>query len=109
MEFLDINVTDLFDGQSEALNHIIEDYLKAYSSEDQTAWARLLPIAQFSYNNSRNASIGMSPNRTLFGFDCNIRIDVADDVAKRRIPAARDRVQKLHELREQLHTRLIEA
>ena len=33
------------DGQSEALNRIIEDYLRAYSSEDQTAWARLLPIA----------------------------------------------------------------
>ena len=97
------------DGQSEALNRIIEDYLRAYSSEDQTAWARLLPIAQFSYNNSRNASTGISPNRALFGFDCSIRIDVADDVAEGRIPAARDQVQKLHELREQLRLRLIKA
>ena len=97
------------DGQSEALNRIIEDYLRAYSSDDQNAWARLLPIAQFAYNNSRNASTGMSPNRALFGFDCDIRIDVADAVPEGRIPAARDRVQKLHELRQRLRVRLLEA
>ena len=42
------------DGQSEALNRIIEDYLRAYTSDNQTAWARLLPLAQFAYNNSCN-------------------------------------------------------
>jgi hypothetical protein len=65
------------DGQSGVLNRIIEDYLRAYSSEDRTAWARLLPLAQFAYNNSRNYTTGMSPNRLLSGFDCNIRMDIA--------------------------------
>ena len=51
----------------------------------------------------------MSPNRLLHGFDCDIRIDVADNVSEGRIPAARDRVQKLHELRQKLRGRLIEA
>ncbi len=97
------------DGQSEVLNRIVEDYLRAYSSEDQTAWARLLPLAQFAYNNSRNFTTGMSPNRALFGYDCEIRIDVADTVSERRIPAARDRIEKLQELRQQLRGRLIEA
>jgi len=90
------------DGQSEVLNRVIEDYLRAYSSEDQTVWARLLPLAQFAYNNSRNYTTGMSPNRLLFGFDCNIRMDIADNVIERRIPAAYDRVQKLYELRQKL-------
>jgi hypothetical protein len=97
------------DGQSEALNRIIEDYLRAYTSEDPTAWARLLPLAQFAYNNSYNHTTRMSPNRLLFGFDCEIRIDIADNVAERRIPAARDRVQKLYQLRQSLRGRLIEA
>ena len=97
------------DGLSEVLNRIIEDYLRAYSSEDQTVWARLLPLAQFAYNNSRNYTTGMSPNRLLFGFDCNIRMDIADNVIERRIPAAYDRVQKLYELRQKLRERLVDA
>jgi transposase InsO family protein len=97
------------DGQSEALNRIIEDYLRAYTSEDQTVWAKLLPLAQFAYNNSRNHTTRMSPNRLLHGFDCEIRIDVADNVIERRIPAAKDRVEKLHQLRQELRVRLVEA
>ena len=50
------------DGQSEALNQIIKDYLQAYSSDKQTVWAKLLPLVQFAYNNSRNHTTGMSPN-----------------------------------------------
>jgi transposase InsO family protein len=97
------------DGQSEALNRIIEDYLRAYTSEDLTAWAKLLPLAQFAYNNSRNHTTGMSPNHLLHGFDCEIRIDVADTVSEKRIPAAKDRIEKLHQLRQKLRLRLIEA
>jgi transposase InsO family protein len=97
------------DGQSEALNRIIEDYLRAYTSEDQTIWAKLLPLAQFAYNNSRNHTTRMSPNRLLHGFDCEIRVDVADNVSERRIPAAKDRIEKLHQLRQELRLRLVEA
>ena len=97
------------DGQSEALNRIVEDYLRAYTSEDQTIWAKLLPLAQFAYNNSRNHTTKASPNRLLHGFDCEIRVDVADNVSKRRIPAALDRIKKLHQLRQDLRLRLVEA
>ena len=97
------------DGQSEALNRIIEDYLRAYSADDQTVWAKLLPLAQFAYNNSRNHTMGMSPNRLLHGFDCEIRIDVADNVSERRIPAAKDRIEKLHQLHQELRLQLVEA
>ena len=31
--------------QSKALNWIIEDYLRAYTSENQTVWAKLLSLA----------------------------------------------------------------
>jgi transposase InsO family protein len=97
------------DGQSEALNRIVEDYLRAYTSEDQTVWAKLLPLAQFAYNNSRNHTTKLSPNRLLHGFDCEIRVDVADNVSERRIPAAQDRIEKLHQLRQDLRLRLVEA
>jgi hypothetical protein len=97
------------DGQSEILNRIVQDYLRSYSGDEQTAWSRLLPLAQFAYNNSRNYTTGVSPNRLLFGFDCEIRVDVADTVAERRIPAAKDRIEKLQQLRESLRDRLLAA
>ena len=49
-------------GQSKALNQIIKDYLWAYTSDNQMVWAKLLPLAQFAYNNSCNHTTGMSPN-----------------------------------------------
>jgi hypothetical protein len=50
-----------------------------------------------------------SLNRLLHGFDCEIRVDVADNVTERRIPAAKDRIEKLHQLRQELRLRLVEA
>ena len=97
------------DDQSEVLNCIVEDYLRAYSTEDQTAWAHLLSLAQFTYNNSRNHIIKASPNCLLHGFNYEIRVDVADNISKRRIPAVLDRIKKLHQLRQDLRLQLIEA
>ena len=97
------------DGQSEALNQIIKDYLRAYTSEDQIMWAKLLPLAQFTYNNSRNHTTQMSPNRLLHGFDCEIHIDIADNITEKRIPAAKDHVEKLHKLWQKLRLKLVKA
>ena len=41
----------------------------------------------------------MSPNRAVFGFDYDIRIDVIDTVPKGRILATKDHMLKLFELR----------
>ena len=54
---------------------------------------------RYTYNNSRNSTTGISPNRLLFRFDYEIRIDIVDNVVERRIPAVRDRVEKLYQLR----------
>jgi hypothetical protein len=97
------------DGQSEALNRVVEDYLRAYTADEPTAWVNLLPLAQYAYNNSRNHTTGRSPNWFMHGFDCEIRLNLAANVPKGRIPAAKERVEKLHELRQELRTKLISA
>ena len=48
-------------GQTEILNRILEHYLYAYMSDEQTNWARLLPRVKYSYNNSWSASTRISP------------------------------------------------
>ena len=39
----------------------MEAYLKAFVNFKQNDWAKLLPIAEFAYNNAKNANIGHTP------------------------------------------------
>ena len=46
------------DGQTERQTSIIEAYLRAFVNFEQNDWARFFPIAEFAYNNAKNASTG---------------------------------------------------
>ena len=100
------------DGQTEILNRILENYLRAYTNLEQMNWARLLPSAEFAYNNSRNSSTKITPFRALYGYDPELRIDItsAEDVAsKGEAPAAHDRIARLTDLREYLREQLLQS
>nr|CAJ86189.1 H0306F03.2 [Oryza sativa] len=58
------------DGQTERVNQILEDMLRACALDFEGTWDRCLPYAEFSYNNSYQASIQMSPNEAMFGRKC---------------------------------------
>ena len=49
------------DRQTEKQISIMEAYLWAFVNFEQNDWARLLPMAEFAYNNTNNASIGYTP------------------------------------------------
>ena len=83
--------------------------MRAYTADEPASWVNLLPLAQYSYNNSRNHTTGRSPNWFMHGTDCEMRLHIADNTPRGRIPAAKDRVEKLHELRQDLRTRLTKA
>ena len=95
--------------QSEALNQIIKNYLRAYTSEDQTMWAKLLSLAQFIYNNSYNHIIQMSSNWLLHDFDYEIHIDVTNNIIEKRISAAKNHIEKLHKLHQKLCLQLVKV
>ena len=97
------------DGQTEILNRILENYLRAYTSLEQMNWAKLLPAAEFAYNNSKNTTTQIPPYRALYGYDPELRFDIADNVTKGEAPAARDRVERLHELRDRLRDEILKA
>ncbi len=46
----------------------MEAYLRAFVNWEQDDWARLLPIAEFAYNNAKNASIGHTPFELNIGY-----------------------------------------
>jgi len=56
------------DGQTERLNQTIEAYLCAFVGKEQDDWVRLLPMAEFAYNNSTTTGYGMSPFYATYGF-----------------------------------------
>ena len=68
-------------------------------------WARLLPSAEFAYNNSRNSSTKITPFRALYGYNPKLRVNInsAKDTAnKGEALAVHDRIARLTELREYL-------
>jgi hypothetical protein len=57
-------------GQSERVNQIIEDMLRACVLEFPQKWDDCLPLAEFSYNNSYQERIKMAPFEALYGRRC---------------------------------------
>ena len=49
------------DGQTERQNSTMEAYLQAFVNFKQNDWARLLLMAEFVYNNTKNASTSFKP------------------------------------------------
>ncbi|WVZ63933.1 LOW QUALITY PROTEIN: hypothetical protein U9M48_013523 [Paspalum notatum var. saurae] len=58
------------DGQTERSNQILEDMLRACAIQYRTSWDKSLPYAEFSYNNSYQASLKKSPFKALYGRRC---------------------------------------
>ena len=46
----------------------MEAYLRAFVNFEQNDWARLLPMAEFTYNNAKNASTGHTPFELNCGY-----------------------------------------
>jgi hypothetical protein len=54
-------------GQTERVNQILEDMLRACVLEFPHKWDDCLPLAEFSYNNSNQERIKMAPFESLHG------------------------------------------
>jgi hypothetical protein len=58
------------DGQTERVNVVLEDMLRACVLSSRGSWELWLPLAEFSYNNSYQESIKMAPFEALYGRKC---------------------------------------
>ena len=57
-------------GQTERLNQVLEDMLRACVLTSKDSWEAWLPLAEFFYNNSYQESIKMAPFEALYGRKC---------------------------------------
>lgn len=94
------------DGQTERVNQSLEQYLRAYCNYQQNDWEKLLPLAQFSYNNSVHSSTGQSPFYANYGYHPNFTFKVSD---RPTVPAAEDWVQQVQQLHKNLVLEMTKA
>jgi len=57
-------------GQSERTIQSLEDLLRTCILDHLGAWDEVLPLIEFTYNNSFHASISMAPYEALYGKKC---------------------------------------
>ena len=58
------------DGQTEVVNKVLEDLLRACTLDFGGNWEDHLHLAEFTYNNSYQSTIGMAPFEALYGKPC---------------------------------------
>ncbi|XP_073317257.1 uncharacterized protein [Primulina huaijiensis] len=72
------------DGQSERVIQILEDMLRACTIDYPGSWDSKLPLVEFTYNNSYQATIGMAPYEALYGRKCRSPL-YWDEIGERKM------------------------
>ena len=62
------------DGQTKRLNQTLEQYLRIFCNYQQDNWLEILPLAEFTYNNSPSATTGITPFFANKGYHPNITV-----------------------------------
>lgn len=76
------------DGQTERVNQSMEQYLRLYCNYQQDDWERLLPVAEFTYNNSLQSSSFLTPFVANYGQHPHLDISVDSSLPSRHQPAS---------------------
>jgi len=84
------------DGQSERANQTLKQYLRHYCTYQQDNWSELLPLAEFTYNNTPNTSTGVLPFFANKGYHLALDIHPEHDVASLRACEFATNLQELH-------------
>jgi transposase InsO family protein len=92
-------------GQTERVNHILEDMLRVCALQYGRSWDKSLSYAEFSNNNSYQESLKMAPFEMLYGRRCRTPL-FWNETAERKVfgPDILEEVEKLvHMVKENLH------
>ncbi|MCO5559642.1 hypothetical protein L7F22_013243 [Adiantum nelumboides] len=81
------------DGQTERVNQVIEDMLRAYCNQQPQKWIKFLHLVEFAYNSSHHRSLGMSPFKALYGQECLVPLRLADPTL--HVPAAKSTLEMM--------------
>jgi ribosomal protein L21E len=94
------------DGQSERTIQTLENMLRLCVLDFKGNWIRYLPLVEFAYNNSFQATIGMAPFKALYGQKCRSSL-YWDDVGERQLlcpKIVQDMKEKITPIRKRMLT-----
>jgi len=94
------------DGQSERTIQVLQQYLRCFISYHQDDWMSLLPMAEFSFNNTINASTKMTPFFVNSGF--NPRFELITPLES-SVPSVEERLESIRNTYEELKRNLAKA
>src|SRR5260221_13272910 len=94
------------DGQTECINQVLEQYLRAYMNYQQDDWAPLLPLVEFAYNNTTSKTTGVSPFFANKGYHPRMTPNL---LAPSSSSEAQCYIVDLDQLHAQLKTSIVEA
>ena len=95
------------DGQSERTIQTLEDMLRACVLDFKRSWNVYLPLIEFAYNNSFQATISMAPYEALYGRKCRSPIHWHETGERRFLGP--ELVQKTEEAIQKIRQRMITA
>src|SRR5882672_3885073 len=93
-------------GQTKRTNETLEQYLRVYCNYQKDNWSKLLPLAEFAYNNTLSATTGITPFFANKGYHLNLTVHPKHDLASAR---TYNFVTDLDELHQQLWQHIAEA
>ena len=86
---------------------MLEQYFRIYCDYQQTDWASLLPLAEFSYNNSKHSATTLSPFFANYGF--HPTMSLLPTSPDSQTPAADSYIQQLQHAQLVLQRELLKA
>jgi len=95
------------DGQTERANATLEQYLQAYCNYQQDDWERLLPIAEFCYNNTQTGTRRITPFFANYGYHPCFLPDLG--TRNEETPEVSEYVASLRRLQEELRAEIKEV
>ncbi|KAG6517981.1 hypothetical protein ZIOFF_021381 [Zingiber officinale] len=75
------------DGQTERINHVLEEYLRHYVTASQKNWLGLLDSAQFCYNLHKSSATEKSPFEIVLGEQPTTPMEIAKQKSGGKCPA----------------------
>ncbi|GJP47495.1 hypothetical protein CLOM_g6682 [Closterium sp. NIES-68] len=93
------------DGQTERLNQIVQQLLRAACKDEISKWDLHLPVLEFAYNNATHAATGQTPFFLCYGRHPHTP---QKPTASATVQPAHDFITTMHQLWDRTHKRLLD-
>lgn len=98
------------DGQTEVVNRSLGNLLRSLVGKENVNWCETLPQAEFSYNRSKNKTIGMTQFEAIYGRNPTSPLDLLPLLATDPLSAdAHNMIEYIEKLHEWVQKKLEES